>query len=103
MFDDDVVIAFHLILYAKKRKVKYNSNFVTENITFYDSKEPINTYFLISMFKQHLVFLEYHENLQERNKNIHLETTIVSYKCLFNYKLHLVRMIMTIIDYRNIF
>ena len=32
MFDDDVVIAFHLILYAKKRKVKYNSNLVTENI-----------------------------------------------------------------------
>ena len=77
--------------------------FLTKNITFDDSKEPINTYFSISMFKQHLMFLEYHENLQERNKKIHLETTIVSYKCLFNYKLLLVEMLMTIIDYRNIF
>ena len=77
--------------------------FLTKNITFDDSKEPINTYFLISMFKQHLMFLEYHENLPERNKKIHLETTIVSYEWLFNYKLYLIKKLMTIMDYRNIF
>ena len=49
------------------------------------------------------MFLECHENLQERNKKIHLETTIMPSKCIFNYKFYLVKMFMTILDYGNIF
>ena len=48
------------------------------------------------------MFLEYHENLQERNKKIHLETTIMPSKCLFNYKFYLVKMFMKILDYGKI-
>ena len=59
--------------------------------------------FLDNYIQVTLLFLECHENLQERNKKIHLETTIMPSKCLFNYKFYLVKMFMTILDYGNIF
>ena len=50
--------------------------------------------FLDKYIQVTLLFLECHENLQEWNKKVHLETTIMPSKCLFNYKFYLVKMFM---------